>query len=185
MIAGSIIPKKDGNYLSSASEFSEKMFHSQEEDLADEAEPSLFSTHFKTFIIGFLNDTVSVDIQIFKSEAYLYTVRWLAEQAKTKLEIICTQKEITFCRSFESILTLQTKSKQIVYDYLLTIPETCLDKFPDKLELIPYFPTVKLQSLNPFFKLKKTSISDFEIYAKLGRGGFSTVYVGNKYYQIK
>ena len=178
---GSNTPKKEGIFLSSASEFSEKHAALQEEDIIDEVESSLFSAHFKTFVIGFLNNAISVEIQVFKSEAHLYTTKWLVEQAKISLEGACANKEITFCKSFESLLTLQTKSKQIVYDYLLTTPEICLDQFPDTVELIPFFSTEKFQSLNPLFKTKKTSISDFEIYAKLGRGGFSTVYVGNEH----
>lgn len=180
MTGRSVSIKKVAEIIGSRSEISDKNHSMQEEDFTEDEESSYLSSHFKVFNIGLLNEAALVDIQVFKSEAHLYTIGWLSEQVKTKLEIECYSKEIICSKNFDSFFILQTKSKQIMYDYLLTIPETTLDKLPDKLELIPFSSTLKSKSFNPLLKQKKTSISDFEIYAKLGRGGFSTVYVGNK-----
>ncbi len=74
---------------------------------------------------------------------------------------------------------MQTQSKMIVYDAFLSVPSTTLNNFPDEIELIPYHPTQLPNTVEPI--KKRTKISDFELYARIGKGGFSHVYVGKHF----
>lgn len=78
----------------------------------------------------------------------------------------------------ESIVSIQTKKRDLMKDYYLTIDDKKIDFLEDNTVLTFYHKTfVSLTEESPIES--RVSLKDFEILAKLGAGGFATVYLGN------
>lgn len=154
----------------------------REENLIEINECSL-SPHFKIFVVYF--EELVLEIQVLKSEAQYYTVAWLVDQANARLQSTKDIRELYNSESYDFICLLHTQSKLIAYDSFLSERNTTLNNFPDKLELIPYYPAQShiCQGVASLLR-KRTSICDFELYARIGKGGFSHVYVGRAIFLI-
>ena len=148
----------------------------QEENFIEEGEKTLLTSHFKNFRIIFLTDTRPIQIQVLKEEARFRNVSWLVEQVNLRMRI---SEGAKLSKSSDSIQMLRTESRRIVYDYLLSVPSSTLDSFPDNIDFTPYIPVQRSINLSdPISMSPGVKIGDFDMYAKIGRGGFSTVYVG-------
>lgn len=76
-------------------------------------------------------------------------------------------------KSSSQIVQLRTKEQSLPLDYYLTQHDRPLSILHDKIVLLPYF---KPQTMEK--ERHKPCLNDYEILAEIGKGGFSTVYLG-------
>lgn len=77
----------------------------------------------------------------------------------------------------ETIVSLETKKRSLLLDYYLTIPNKTIEFLQGDVELAFYHRTRVAGVLESPIE-SRISLNDFEVIAKLGSGGFATVYLG-------
>jgi protein kinase A len=115
----------------------------------------------------------SQKVRILISEPEL-TVGWLYCECMRRIaqfEQRCPNKPLNF--KIENFLMLKTKSLQFNIDYYLTNLELPVSKLPYGIILVPFITKEVPES-------QKNTIHNYKILAKLGEGGFSTVFLVRK-----
>eukprot|EP00331_Platyophrya_macrostoma_P004269 CAMPEP_0176422360 /NCGR_PEP_ID=MMETSP0127-20121128/9689_1 /TAXON_ID=938130 /ORGANISM="Platyophrya macrostoma, Strain WH" /LENGTH=588 /DNA_ID=CAMNT_0017803199 /DNA_START=28 /DNA_END=1794 /DNA_ORIENTATION=+ len=95
------------------------------------------------------------------------------------------QKEV----HVESIVSMQTKKKDLIKDFYLTLDDKKIDFLEDGT-ILKYFHKTFVLDIEESPIESRISLKDFEILAKLGAGGFATVYLvrwkkNGKFYALK
>ena len=114
---------------------------------------------------------------ITTSHTTTYLISKTLELCKKEYELATDKKNTSALRSMPSekmidaIIGLQTNDSKIHLDYLLSLPDYPLTFLPQSIVLVPYY-SVPLRAPHSGITLE-----DFEIIAKLGRGGSSKVYL--------
>jgi hypothetical protein len=108
----------------------------------------------------------------------LYTCGKLFIDSLSKLLTILEEDAPKAEIHIESIVSLQTKKRELIKDYLLTVPERKVDFLEHETVLTFYHKTFVVDIGESPIEAR-ISFNDFEILAKLGEGGFATVYLGN------
>eukprot|EP00331_Platyophrya_macrostoma_P025114 CAMPEP_0176451944 /NCGR_PEP_ID=MMETSP0127-20121128/28192_1 /TAXON_ID=938130 /ORGANISM="Platyophrya macrostoma, Strain WH" /LENGTH=490 /DNA_ID=CAMNT_0017840205 /DNA_START=87 /DNA_END=1559 /DNA_ORIENTATION=- len=90
--------------------------------------------------------------------------------------------------NISSIVSLETKNKDLKTDYLLSLPNKSLDFVVEGMTLVPYF--AKATSTSESSTSTQTSLEDYEFLATVGKGGFATVFLARmkqtgKFFAIK
>lgn len=113
------------------------------------------------------------------------TCEWLLREGVKNMKAIAEKKKLQ--KDFSKILAFTSKSKNILVDYWLTLPDMDLSLLEDGTVLVPYFKTKSSGSTSQDSKsttdingssVRSAKLTDFEFITLLGKGGFSKVFLG-------
>lgn len=113
-----------------------------------------------------------IRLLIDKEEQNMLTCEWLLNTVKEKIIENNSKSEQKI--DVSKIIALKTKARKLAIDYWLTLSNKDLSVLEDTLVLLPYYATEIVSHGNTH----KPSIQDYQIEAKIGNGGFASVYLG-------
>lgn len=140
-------------------------------------EPASFAAESTNFVIEYSPEK-TFTLTFTPDELKQLTSRKLFASSLSKLLAILETESVKPEIHIEAIVSLQTKNKELMKDYFLTLPERKIDFLENNTGLTFYYKDcVSEVEESPIES--RISLHDFEILAKLGAGGFATVYLGN------
>lgn len=169
-----------------------KKLHSICEDDATYSVPlGLTKKNEETPILKTSTITIIIDYAPGKSFNLNFTTEKLHQStsadlftlALSKLLEIVEEKGLTDVH-IDSIVSLETKKRELIIDYFLTLPDKKLDYLQDQIELAFFHKNFISETQESPIE-SRISLKDFEILAKLGQGGFATVFLGKSGFAVQ
>lgn len=117
------------------------------------------------------HEKIKIEIKIPVAQVSAKSIGWLIEASLLQLQK--KVKPTKFTQEFSNVVTFATKNEDINVDYFLTMPHLPLSLIKNGTVLRPYF------AQRTGHKESKPTLKDFDFISVLGKGGFSTVYLGN------
>mgnify|MGYP000860317424 CR=1 FL=1 len=133
------------------------------------------SAHFKKVKILF-EDFIEVEVTIFRSEEKNLTCDWFHREALIKINNELRNHPSEMRRVTQ--LNFEAVPSNIMLDYWLSLPKKSIFLLQDGQTLIAREPQSKHFTSIDDDEDKAISLDDFDILSKIGRGGFSVVYLG-------
>lgn len=135
----------------------------------------------KTIIIEY-NDTLKTEISFLRTLQNQLDCGWLFRQAVKQLSEEAVVKNVSI--DLENIIALRTKSNNYTLDHWLTFPERSVAPINDGSILVAYIKDTTVSTERRSFNegdASSVSFKDFDLLAKIGKGGYSRVYLGMNY----
>mgnify|MGYP000954234401 CR=1 FL=1 len=131
--------------------------------------PTAHANSERRFIIYHKNTKIILNVS--ESELPNLKISWLINEASSQLNNVLGTK--AYVQELSAMVSLTTSEEDLTIDYFLTVPQLPLSLIPDGVVLKPYL-TQELSKVD-----RKPAFEDFEFLTILGRGGSSTVFLGN------
>lgn len=136
------------------------------------------ATDTKWVIVEY-NNQLRIEVSFSRKNQHQLTCAWLFSQVLKQLSEEALAKHLLV--DFSNFIALKTRSNHVLLDYWLTLPDKPIAPLRDGTVLVPYFRESQSKLLDLMEKDSSlVTLHDFDIVARIGRGGYSRVYLGNK-----
>eukprot|EP00331_Platyophrya_macrostoma_P018553 CAMPEP_0176466680 /NCGR_PEP_ID=MMETSP0127-20121128/38037_1 /TAXON_ID=938130 /ORGANISM="Platyophrya macrostoma, Strain WH" /LENGTH=629 /DNA_ID=CAMNT_0017859895 /DNA_START=57 /DNA_END=1946 /DNA_ORIENTATION=- len=131
----------------------------------------------RTIIIEY-NESLKTEITFQKSAQDQLDCGWLFNQAIKQLSEEAIAKDLKI--DLSNIVALKTKSNSFTLDHWLTFHEKSIAPITDGTVLQPYFRDTNQKTRMSDSEASSVTLQDFDLLTKLGKGGYSRVFLARK-----